>query len=639
MVKLIAAFIIGLGLGAGVVVLVTNLTGEPESISPASPIIETSPNATTPTRPQAPSSQAKSLADIQSLPSEFERNAALYTRLQSTDVGTLDILLDEAGELSDPGRVKQVIYSRYVQLDPRAALDRLGDEERDPQTLIRTTVSEVARVDLDRALAFLDTLDKPLHSARGILGLDSLSDARKEEVAKRFALEPYLWQLHASSQAKSDPAGAWRAALAIQMRDEQNAALSSVAHTWFETDPSAALSAAASLGAGDWRAWQSDLVHRWVDQDPDAALEWALAQPGSGQHPDPLTQVAARIASHSPQEMLELVEALEPPRRNGVVEGVFLAWGQSDPEAALDTAMAMTNAAHLYQTVGFSIVGFWANEDPQAAFEWVRAQGPSPTRSSLLASTLANIGWSDPERALTLADELDGIARSRAIASVLGIWGEEDPLAAAAWLDASGDQTPAAVQAVASHYAEVDPEGALEWLQDQSAEAQHHAMPMVVRRVAAESPDSALRLIDRIGDSNAKQAAGFQLIATWIETDPQTAVRAIARMDDSESEHLYLFAFQMWSRFDHKSATAFLDQIPSSNRDGAIQGMVQQAAFRDPDLAERFFDRLKGDEARRSAASMLFHSFREVDPKRAERYRELSGVTDEQRVNSINIYR
>ena len=191
--KLIAAFCIGLGLGAGLVIaLVTNPMGEPESKSPASPIIETSPTAPTAVRPLARKSQPRSLAEIQSLSSEFERNAALYTRLQSTDVVTLDILLDEAEELADAGRVKEVIYSRYVQLDPRAALDRLRGEERDQQTLVRTTVSAVASLDLDAALAFLDTFDQPLQSVRNILDLAGLSDARKEEVAKRFGLETIL---------------------------------------------------------------------------------------------------------------------------------------------------------------------------------------------------------------------------------------------------------------------------------------------------------------------------------------------------------------------------------------------------------------------------------------------------------------
>lgn len=638
MAKLIAAFFVGLGLGAGVVLLVMSLTGEPESISPAPLIIETSPNATTATRRQAPSSQPKSLADIQSLPSEFERSAALYTRLQSATAGTLGILLDEADGLTDPERVKQVIYSRYVQLDPRAALDRLRGEERDQLTLVRATVSLVASLDLDAALAFLDTFDKPLQSVRDILELDGLSDARKEEVARRFGLEPYLRRLQGISQAKSDPAGAWRTALALEEDSERLEMLFSVANSWFETDPSAALSAVASLDAPQKEPWQHELLNRWVRQDPDAALQWAIAQPASGQR-DPLRLVAGIVASHSPREMFELAETLEPARRDVVAEAVLHTWGRTNPVAALDALAGMDNAGRLRGEVAVSIIGSWAGNDPRAAFEWVRAQEPSRVRTAMLSTALADLGQTDPLRALTFADELDGTDRSAAIESVLRIWGREDPRGAAAWLDGSEDKTATAVAEVARHYAATDPEEALEWLQDQSVEAQRRAVSMIVRRLAAESPESALRTINDIRDSGVRQAAGSQLISTWVATDPRAAIRAIPRIDASTSQNLYQTAFSAWSRSDPEGATAFLDQVPSSDRDGAIEGVLRQTAFSNVGLAERLYDRLTSDGARRRAAATLYMGLRQVDPKRAEHYRELLGELRVAEPQRITIYR
>ena len=634
MAKLIAALIVGIGLGAGVVLLVPNLTGEGESISPAPRTLETSPDVLTKTQGPPSRSQVRSLADIQTLPSEFERSAALYARLESADVGTVEILLDEAEDLTDAGRVKQVIYSRYAQLDARAALDRLRDEERDEQHLIQTIVSQVASVDLDAALAFLATFDKPLRSVRDILGLDGLSDAHKDEVAKRFGLEPYLWRLRANSQAKNDPAGAWQASLAIEERVERLETLYSVASIWFETDPSAALSALKSIEDRETGSLHSSLLRRWASRDPDAALEWAIAQPGSGQR-DPLRLVAGVIARHSPRQMLELAETLEPARQNMVAEGVLHAWGRTDPLAALEALEAMANAARLRGSVGISIVGSWAENDARAAFEWVRAQEPSRIRSAMLSTALTDLGQTDPLRALTFANELDRTDRSTAVERVLGVWGREHPHAAAAWLDASEDKTAATVAVVARHYAEADPEGAFEWLQDQSDEAQRRAISPVVQRLAAESPESALRVINRIRDSNARQTAGSQLISTWAASEPRAAIRGILRMDTSLRPNLYQTAFRAWSRTDPESATAFLDQVPSSNRDSAIQGVLQQTAFRNVDLAERLYDRLADDGARRRAAATLYMSLRESDPKRAERYRELLGAEPQR----ITIYR
>ena len=333
--------------------------------------------------------------------------------------------------------------------------------------------------------------------------------------------------------------------------------------------------------------------------------------------------------------MFELAETLEPARRDMVAEAVLHTWGRTNPVAALDALAGIDSAGRLKGEVGVSIIGSWAGNDPRAAFEWVRAQEPSRVRTAMLSTALSNLGRTDPLRALTFAEELDGPDRSTAIESVIRVWGREDPRAAAAWLDASGDKTAAAVTAVAQHYADSDPEEAFEWLQDQSSEVQRRAVTLIVRRLAGESPESALRTIDRIRDSSAKQAAGSQLISTWAASDPRAAIRAIPRMDASMSQNLYQTAFHTWSRSDPEDAMAFLDQVPSSDRDGAIQGVLQQTAFRNVDLAERLYDRLTGDEARRRAAAILYMRLRQVDPRRAEHYRELLGTNPQH----ITIYR
>ena len=189
---------------------------------------------------------------------------------------------------------------------------------------------------------------------------------------------------------------------------------------------------------------------------------------------------------------------------------------------------------------------------------------------------------------------------------------------------------PFAASVVARHYADVDPEEAFEWLQDQPVEAQRRAVAAVVRRSAAESPESALRMIDRIRDPSARQTAGSEVLSAWAASDPRAAIRAIPRMDAAMGPDLYQTAFRVWSRSDPDAATAFLDQVPSSNRDSAIQGVLKRTAFRDADLAERLYDRLASEEARRQAAMTLYVSLREVDPKRAERYLELSGLKGRQ---------
>ena len=110
-------------------------------------------------------------------------------------------------------------------------------------------------------------------------------------------------------------------------------------------------------------------------------------------------------------------------------------------------------------------------------------------------------------------------------------------------------------------------------------------------------------------------------------------------MDASTSQNLYQTAFSAWSRSDPEGAMAFLDQVPSSDRDGAIEGVLRQTAFRNIDLAERLYDRLTSDGARRRAAATLNMALRQVDPKRAEHYRELLGELRVAEPQGITIYR
>ena len=555
----------------------------------------------------------------------------MYDLLRSANVRAVEDLLEESEALPEEGgSLRSVIYLRYVQLAPRAAVSRLVAEEGDRPVELMHALAVWASEDFDAALGFVETLEPSLGSqaARHIIrDGEGLSDSRKEQIAQRFAVEPYLRQIQASAEARTDPASAWRNALSMQEGDSRTYALWGIAETWFNENPAAALSALNSLPARRLRnGWQQVLLRRWAGTDREAAWDWALAQPGSERRTTLLAGVAAAAAQDSPSEMIEIVDTLDPEERRSIVQAILAAWARTDPEAALSALEEMADP-QLTQAAQHSMITVWAQSDPRAAFDWVLAQPPSGGKPSLLQATLSAYATSDPEQALALASNVDAGRRSNVVAAIIRQWAREDPLAAAAWLDTSPDKTPAAVSAVVGGYAKLDPEAAFGWLMDQSVGAQLQSVSTVVRAIAAKSPEAARRLIERIDDREARQIAGSALISTWVETDPRTAVRAIARMGDEFSQRLYLSAFQSWSGFDREGATAFLNQVPSSDRDWAINGILHQALFgEDIAFAERMYNRLAGDEVRQQAASMMYYFLSRTDPKRAERYREMSGV-------------
>lgn len=641
MIKLFGMLVAGVVLGAGTVLLAQRAidNGPARVPQPAA----TSPQMRVPARaaPSAPAPEAASLAQIHDISPEFARYAALYDLLRATDANGLEALLDEAANLK-LGWATWIIYMRYLELAPRAALHRLSDGAEAPHTISRAMLSWV-RSDLDAALAFLDTMAEPqrTQTAKNILNVvRELGGDRQDEIARRFSVESHLAQVRATAEAATNPAAAWQRALAFERGQAQDQALWNIAHRWFGQDPVAALAALDDVPHSHNRAsWRSRLLTRWIGTDRDAALQWTLSQPPSAKRGALIAQVARAAAEDSPAEMLAFAETLEANERHQVAGTVLGVWAKSDPRAAISALEEMADR-RLTEATQYLVVQTWSRSDPLAAFEWARTQPPSNHRSRSLAITLQKIAESDPRQALALAEDLDAGARSNAIEDVLGHWGREDPRAAVSWLDASQHKTHGAVAAVIRAYAELDAQEAFDWLQAQPVEVQRQSASVIVAHIAEDSPQAALEMIDDIDDPNAASIASSQLVYRWAAHDPRAAVRAITRMRSDSRSDLYRNAFRVWSRYDTDAATAFLGQIPASGLGPAIEGVMQQVlSDGEVESAQNLFDRIVDADSRRNAARTMYLHFSRTDPVRAERYREMSGSTVSVEEDGSIIYR
>ncbi|MCY3837187.1 MAG: hypothetical protein OXH09_00775 [Gammaproteobacteria bacterium] len=628
MIKSIGTLASGVALGVGGVLLVQLVLHEEPAPAPQ-PLV-TFPPTPVPAGTESSTPDAVSLAQIQEAAYGFERNAALYDLLRSADIDRIEALLEEA-DAANLAWTKWPIHSRYVDLAPRAALNYLVSKYADEASPVSTALFAWAQKDLDAALAFAETLDQPLRAQAGknlLYTLPNLSDDRQDEIARRTSAENELTRIRAAAQAASDPANAWRKALEMDTGEPRTQTLWAVAWRWFDQNPSAALSAVNSVGDTSQRdSWQTRLLDRWIGTDREAALQWAVSQPSSAKRTSLIAKVAADAAKDSPAEMLVLAGTLDTKARREVARRVLAIWAKSEPRAAL-AALEEMDDRRFKQTTGHSLVHEWAQSDPMAVFEWARTRPASESRTQALSTALRNVAQSDPAQALALAEDLDKGARSNAIDSVLRQWGRDDPRAAAAWLDASPRESPGAVAAIIGEYAQLDAEEAVDWLLSQPADAQRLGVSAIVWPLSEESPEVALELIERLDDPTTAMIAGPQLMSRWVVDDPRAAVRAIARIGADARPTLYTSAFSTWSRHDPESANAFIGQTPASGRDAAIQGVMQHAlSDGDVESAEDLFDRIVDDESRKAAATMMYFHFSGSDPERAERYREMSGMT------------
>ena len=344
--KWIGTFAAGVALGAGAVLLLrpelANETARARQDSePPSPRPLTASNPTA-------GSNAISLVQIQEIPSEFERYAALHNLLRTTDAEAIEALLEEAGELQIAWP-NGIIHSRYVEVAPRAAVNRLLAKGWTEWDRVTQALLAWAKRDLDGALAFANSLGYPLRARQlvNILNLtEGLSDERRDELAQQFSVESLLLRARATNGAANDPASAWQNGLAMDPGWDRTHVLYDIADQWFEQDPAKALAALDSVSdETDWQHRQVGFLERWAEMDLEAALGWALLQPPSRQRARLVAAVAALAAKDSPAEMLEIAQTLEPEERREVAKRVLLVWAEADAPAAIQALEEMDGSA------------------------------------------------------------------------------------------------------------------------------------------------------------------------------------------------------------------------------------------------------------------------------------------------------
>lgn len=592
MIKWIGTLAAGVVLGVAAVHVARLAVDEPV---PAPTTVDKETHVAAPARTATEVSGGVTLAQIPSIRSEFARNAALYDVLRLADADTIEALIEEAGDLRK-GRaaIEQTIYSRYVDLAPRAAVNHVLANAGSQQTPVLHVLSTWAESDLEGALAFADEFDEPLRS-RAVLSI----------------------------HATTDPATAWDIAMAMQPGEVRTETLLDIAQRRFEQDAPTALDASTTISDPQQRATVlRTLLLRWAAMDRDAALNWTLSRPQRYDRVQLTGVVASHAATEVPREMLEVATTFDRDGRRSIAFSVLRVWSRTDPSAAFAALQEMGDYG-LTKNLDFDLFARWTRADPHAAFEWALAQPPTSDRSQLLTHALIRVADSN-EEALELANDLEAGPRAQAIEAVMHSWGGTDPRAAATWLDASPHRTTNNVDLVARGYARLDPEEALDWILEQPLGLQGSAVSSVFHMVAAKSPDAALPMIDRVPEVY-RDRVGSIVVSRWVEDDPRAAIRALEELDGDASQPLFEVLFRRWSSFDSGAATAHLDLVPLSSRDAAAHGVLQEALRAGNfEAAERAFDRIGDKGVRRRAAAAIYSELRSTDQKRAEHYRESS---------------
>ncbi len=189
-------------------------------------------------------------------------------------------------------------------------------------------------------------------------------------------------------------------------------------------------------GAGFVSERQSQLFRDWADDNPIAAMEFARQHAG--------TSVANILFSQAFYAWPETDRAtrfafLQQFPAGHVpwleVQGLLDKWFKDDPKQALRKAGELTDANQRAAAID-SMFWSWPSEETKEALTQYEALGLSDP--PLYAHLICNLATVDPERALELLNELDPAQFSLTARHFAVVWVAKDPISALNWAAENG---------------------------------------------------------------------------------------------------------------------------------------------------------------------------------------------------------
>jgi hypothetical protein len=269
---------------------------------------------------------------------------AFINNLQLSDYGAALKRIRQMPGSNDRELASRLLVSRWVQMDPTAAL-QFAASNRGFEYVADDVFQQEATTNLQGALERAKSLpnaDLRYNALRGVL----------------------------SFMADTNPAGALQLSQALG-EFPGNEPLSSVIYRqWAAIDPQTAALAAAKENVDGWRSPVGQVVRTWAGKDPAAAANWSLSLGDPSAQSRSIGQVIRQWARQDPTAAANWVNALPPG---------------SSHDAAV--------AAFAYSLV---------QSDPQYAVNWAQNIADEKTRNNALQRVSREVMWRNPTNGATI---------------------------------------------------------------------------------------------------------------------------------------------------------------------------------------------------------------------------------------------
>ncbi|MCU0749599.1 MAG: hypothetical protein MUF13_08650 [Akkermansiaceae bacterium] len=324
-----------------------------------------------------------------------------------------------------------------------------------------------------------------------------------------------------------------------------------------KVDPKAAIALAARLPAGDRSSAILDhLAHALIaSHGKDAPRIVAEAANAARRH-EMLQHLMSALSLRDPRAAFEMGIVHQLFRDAKGVHLLFLNLGESDPLAAADLIKSLPLSSQRQES-SIAVAAAWAKKDPQAALEWVGKLTPTSLRERCQTAALEQFALADPSAALELAVKAPALQSAGYLSTVLSSWSRIDPSAAAA-----------AARSL--------PQGRL---RDQ-------ALASLGTALSGKDPAMAAELLDDINSGPQAHALASSMAAEWSEIDAPATLR-------------------------------WIETLPESLRERALESSLARLANNAPELAAEFAERATATPALADQIGFIAAAMASKDPEAA----------------------
>ncbi len=583
-----------------------------------------------------------SIEGVLELPSDFAQTEALYTVAgRASRTGLEQLILQSIDIINrfDRSAALNILFSRYAELDPEAAVEFLVSLNLDIDDQVFSTVFEAwAKFDINGAVAGANQLTNVRQRKRAgravLMATSRYHQSLMNQVAADLEDKHELGRIQGEAiaiRANNDPRSAMQEAMAVDGMQGRWSAVLQVASVWARQDPAGALQFTGEISHENIRRqFVSTVLRRWIQDDALQAMQYINAHPDVSEREELLQLGLGVYAQVQPQDALTMASQLSGHAKTQALHQVLSQWAKDDIDAAMGAINALDDSSQrstLVAMVGQSV----AQQSTDKAIAWLEGLDHE-SRSTQMAAILQQIAQQDPRRALEYAltntSEND---RARTLSTVMQYAIMSDPAAAQDYLGQmpSSTERDGLYRQLAGQMARKDGEAALQWIAGLRGNAKTNALKGAAQSLAGSDPQLSATLIVQMSEKDASETmrsvssrigirdpqsalnwleqfsgrAGYEpalseVVAVVARSDPQRALNLAARLSGEYRRTTTYTALSKWASTNPAAAANWASRAEASVRDAAVDSVVNSWVNSDPAAAERWVYSLPTGESK-----------------------------------------